>query len=218
MNEKTNILIIDDDDAIRDSCTQVFKKEGYQVKEAENGGKGLKILKAEFFHVIFLDLKLPDTPGMDILSHIKEETPETPVIIITGFASVDSAVEAMKRGAFDYLAKPFSPEELRVITKKALGNRKIFLENLYLRKELEARSEFETVVGKSSALEKVLDVVRRVSPTETTVLITGESGTGKELIAREIHNRSTRKQGPFVAVDCGALVESLFESELFGHV
>jgi DNA-binding NtrC family response regulator len=218
MKEKANILIIDDDDAIRDSCTQVFKKEGYQVKEAENGRIGLKILKTEFFHVVFLDLKLPDTPGMEILSHIREDTPETPVIIITGFASVDSAVEAMKRGAFDYLSKPFSPEELRVITKKALGSRKILLENLYLRKELEARSEFETVVGKSNVLEKVLEIVRRVSPTETTVLITGESGTGKELIAREIHNHSSRKHGPFVAVDCGALVESLFESELFGHV
>ncbi|MFX0066896.1 MAG: sigma-54-dependent transcriptional regulator [Candidatus Hermodarchaeota archaeon] len=218
MKERTNILIIDDDSAIRDSCTQVFEKEGYTVKTAKDGMQGLKLFKNEFFHVVFLDLKLPGLPGMEILSKIKQETPETPVIIITGYASIDSAVEAMKRGAFDYLAKPFSPEELRVITKKALGSRKILLEILYLRKELEAKSEFETIVGQSKAMEKVLDVVKQVSPTESTVLITGESGTGKELIAREIHTHSTRNRGPFVAVDCGALVESLFESELFGHV
>jgi len=218
MNEKANILIIDDEEAILDSCSQVLKKEGYTVKGAKDGREGLKFFKKEFFHVVLLDLKLPDLNGMEILIKIKEETPETPVIIITGYASVESAVEAMKRGAFDYLAKPFSPEGLRVITKKALGSRKILLENIYLRKELEAKSEFDMVVGKSKAMEKVLSVVRRVSPTESTVLITGESGTGKELIARELHNHSLRRNGPFVAVDCGALVETLFESELFGHV
>ena len=218
MKEKANILIIDDDEAIRDSCSQVFKKEGYSVKQAVNGQEGLNFYRQAIFHVILLDVKLPGMDGMEILSKIKEETPETPVIIITGYASVGSAVEAMKRGAFDYLAKPFSPEELRVITKKALGSRKIFLENLYLRKELEAKSEFEMVVGKSKAMAKVFDIIRRVSPTESTVLITGESGTGKELIAREIHKHSRRRDGPFVTVDCGALVETLFESELFGHV
>lgn len=218
MNEKANILIIDDDEAIRDSCSQVLKRQGYTVRTARDGEEGLRFFKTEFFHVVLLDLKLPGLDGMEILTKIKEETPETPVIIITGFASIESAVEAMRRGAFDYLAKPFSPEGLRVITKKALGSRKIILENLYLRKELEAKTEFDTVVGKSKALKEVLDIVRRVSPTESTVLITGESGTGKELIAREIHNHSPRNNGPFVAVDCGALVETLFESELFGHV
>lgn len=218
MTDKANILIIDDEEAILDSCSQVLKKEGYTVKGAKDGREGLKFFKKEFFHVVLLDLKLPGLGGMEILSKIKEETPETPVIIITGYASIESAVEAMKRGAFDYLAKPFSPEGLRVIIKKALGSRKILLENIYLRKELEAKSEFDMVVGKSKAMEKVLSVVRRVSPTESTVLITGESGTGKELIARELHNHSLRRNGPFVAVDCGALVETLFESELFGHV
>ncbi|UCC39577.1 MAG: sigma-54-dependent Fis family transcriptional regulator [Candidatus Aminicenantes bacterium] len=218
MSEKANILIIDDDEAIRDSCSQVLKKEGYTAKGAKDGREGLKFFREEFFHVVLLDLKLPGPGGMEILSKIKEETPETPVIIITGYASIESAVEAMKRGAFDYLAKPFSPEGLRVIVRKALGNRKIILENLYLRKELEAKTEFDMVVGKSKAMKEVLDIVRRVSPTESTVLITGESGTGKELIAREIHNHSPRHNGPFVAVDCGALVETLFESELFGHV
>ena len=206
MNDKANILIIDDEEAIRDSCSQVLKKDGHTVKGAKDGREGLQFFKEEFFHAVLLDLKLPGLGGMEILSKFQEETPETPVIIITGYASLESAVEAMKRGAFDYLAKPFSPNALRVIIKKALESRKILLENLYLRKELEAISEFDMVVGKSKVMEKVLDVVRHVSPTDSTVLITGESGTGKELIAREIHKHSLRKNGPFVAVDCGALV------------
>jgi len=218
MTEKVNILIIDDDEAIRDSCSQVLKKEGYTAKTAKDGTEGLKLFKKEFFHAVLLDLKLPGLDGMEILSRIEEENPETPVIIITGFATIESAVEAIKRGASDYLAKPFSPEQLRVITKKALENRKIFFENIYLREELEKKSKFDMVIGKSMEMDKVLDIVKRVSSSESTVLITGESGTGKELLAREIHNRSPRKNAPFVVVDCGALVETLFESELFGHV
>jgi len=218
MTEKANILVIDDDEAIRDSCSQVFKKDGNTVKTAKDGKEGLKLFKQEFFHVVLLDLKLPGPDGMVVLSKIKEENPETPVIIITGYASIESAVEAIKRGASDYLPKPFTPEQLRVIVNKTMDNRKILLENIYLREELEKKSEFDMVVGKSKAMEKVLDVVRRISSSESTVLITGESGTGKELLAREIHNHGPRKKAPFVVVDCGALVETLFESELFGHV
>ena len=218
MIEKANILIIDDEETIRDSFSQVLKREGYTAKTAKDGREGLKFFKKEFFHVVLLDLKLPGLDGMEILSRIKEENPEIPVIIITGFATVESAVEAIKRGAYDYLAKPCSPEELRFIVKKALDSRKTFFENIYLREELAKKSEFDMVIGKSKAMEKVLDIVRRVSPSESTVLITGESGTGKELLAREIHNHSPRNDAPFVVVDCGALVETLFESELFGHV
>ena len=218
MSEKAKILIIDDDEAILDSCTQVLEKAGYDVKGARDGIEGLKFVKSESFHSVLLDLKLPGPDGMEILGHIKEDSPETPVIIITGYASVGSAVEAMKQGAFDYMAKPFSPKELRVTVKKALTSRKMIMENLYLRKELEARGEFDMVVGNSEAMTAVLDVVQRVSPSESTVLITGESGTGKEILAREIHMHSLRHEGPFVVVDCGALVETLFESELFGHV
>ncbi|NOR22280.1 MAG: response regulator [Candidatus Aminicenantes bacterium] len=218
MTDKANILIIDDEEAIRDSFSQVLKREGYGVKAAKDGREGLRFFKEEFFHVVLLDLKLPGLDGMGILSKIKEENPETPVIIITGFATIESAVEAMKRGAFNYLAKPCSTGELRHIVKKALESRKVYFENIYFREELEKKSEFDMVIGKSKAIEKVLDIVRRVSPSESTVLITGESGTGKELLAREIHNHSPRKNAPFVVVDCGALVETLFESELFGHV
>jgi DNA-binding NtrC family response regulator len=218
MRDKANILIIDDEEAIRDSFSQVLKREGYAAKTAMDGREGLEFFKQELFHVVLLDLKLPGPDGMVILSKIKEQNPETPVVIITGLATIESAVEAIKRGAFDYLAKPCSPQELRFIVRKALDSRKIFFKNIYLREELRKKTEFEMVIGKSKAMEKVLDIVRRVSPSESTVLITGESGTGKELLAREIHNHSPRKNEPFVVVDCGALVETLFESELFGHV
>ncbi len=218
MMEKTQILIIDDEEAIRDAMSQVLSREGYEVKEAREAQEGLELFQRENFHLVFLDLKLPGMKGMDVLTRMKEVSPETPVIIITGYSSIESAVEAMKKGAFDYMPKPFTPEELRVITKRALENRRLLYENIYLRQELETKIEFELVIGQSPAMQKVLDIVRRVAPTESTVLITGESGTGKELIAREIHRHSSRRRAPFVVVDCGALVETLFESELFGHV
>jgi DNA-binding NtrC family response regulator len=218
MVKNANILVIDDEESIRDSCSQVLQKEGYSVKTAEDGIEGLRLFRTEFFHAVLLDLKLPGMDGMEILSRIKEDNPKTPVIIITGYASIDSAVEAMKRGASDYLSKPFTPEQLRLVTQKALNTRKMIIENIYLKEELEKLIEFDMVIGKSKVMEKVLDLVKRISFSDSTVLITGESGTGKEILAREIHNHSPRRDAPFVVVDCGALVETLFESELFGHV
>jgi DNA-binding NtrC family response regulator len=218
MKKTAKVLVIDDDKVIQDSCSLILKKEGFDVRVANNGEEGLLVFKKEQFHMVLLDLKMPGMDGMQVLAKIKEESPETPVIIITGYASIGSAVEAMKQGAFEYLTKPFTPEELRIATNKALKSRKVFFEDIYLRDELKKKTEFDMVVGKSKEMEKVLDIVRRVSPSDSTVLITGESGTGKELIAREIHNHSLRRNSPFVVVDCGALVETLFESELFGHV
>jgi DNA-binding NtrC family response regulator len=218
MIENVNILVIDDEETIRDACSQVLKKEGYSVKTAEDGIEGLRLFRTEFFHAVLLDLKLPDMDGMEILSRIKEEHPKTAVIIITGYATIDSAIEAMKRGASDYLSKPFTPEQLRLITKKSLDSRKMLIENIYMREELEKKIEFNMVIGKSPVMGKILDIVKRISSSDSTVLITGESGTGKEILAREIHNHSPRRNAPFVVVDCGALVETLFESELFGHV
>ncbi len=218
MRETTQILIIDDEEAMRDSMGQVLQKEGCQTRSAQDGQEGLALFQKEHFHTVFLDLKLPDINGLHVLRQMKYASPETPVVIITGFGTIKSAVEAMKIGAFDYLAKPFTPEELRLAVRKALKGRKMSLKNLCLQSELMGKSEFVMVIGTSRAMQDVLDVIRRVSPTETTVLITGESGTGKELIAREIHNHSLRRDAPFVVVDCGALVETLFESELFGHV
>ncbi len=218
MADPACILVIDDDESIRDSMSLVLSKEGYLVRSAVSGEEGLNLFGAEGFQVVFVDLKLPGTTGLQVLSRIKEASPETPVVIITGYASIESAVEAMKLGAYDYMTKPFTPGEVRVITRKALESRRLLFENISLRRELEARTEFELVVGKSRAITRVLDIVLRVSPSESTILITGESGTGKELIAREIHRHSLRRNASFVVVDCGALVETLFESELFGHV
>jgi len=190
MPEPKRVLIIDDEDTLRDSMHQVLKKEGYRVREAADGKEGLSLFNQETFEAVFLDLKLPGLNGLRVMGQMREASPETPIIIITGYGSIESAVEAIKLGAFDYMSKPFSPEELRVVTKKAIESRKMIFENIYLRSELQAKNEFELIVGKSKAMKKVLDIVNRVSPTETTVLITGESGTGKELIAREIHNHS----------------------------
>jgi DNA-binding NtrC family response regulator len=217
-NSTANILIIDDEETIRDSCRQLLRKEGYSVETAVEGIQGLKLLKQNLFDVVLLDLKLPGMGGREILTRIKNLEPEIPVIIITGFASIESAVDTIKHGAFDYLAKPFSPEELRVVVKKALAGRKLYSQSLALQQQFDPQASPDMVVGKSEVVAKVMDVVRRVSPTESTVLITGESGTGKELLAAQIHDHSFRRNAPFVVVDCGALVESLFESELFGHV
>ena len=215
--DRPNILIVDDEETILDACSMVFAKEKYHVNLAKTGEEGLALFKKQIFDIIILDLKLPGISGMQVLKIIKEESHETPVLMITGYATVESAIEAMKLGAFDYLVKPFSPEELRVVAKKALQSRKLILENIYLRKELETKSEFDAVVGKSNAIQKLLELVKKVSNTESTVLLTGESGTGKELFARMIHHLSRRIHHPFVVVDCGSLVESLFETELFGH-
>ncbi len=213
--KKAKIFIIDDEESIRDSCTQVLTKDGYEVQTSSDGREAVNILNKSRFDIILLDLKLPGIPGIKILKKIIKSTPEIPVIIITGFASIESAVNTIKQGAFDYLAKPFSPEELRTIVKKALNT--IETQAAY-EKNKAIEQNISMVVGKSSSMEKVIDIMKRVSPTESTVLITGESGTGKELLASEIHKHSKRKRAPFVVVDCGALVETLFESELFGHV
>jgi DNA-binding NtrC family response regulator len=218
MTNKATILIIDDEEGIRDSCSQVLNQEGYLVNIADNGKTGWENFKKSPTDVVLLDLKLPGLNGMEVLEKIKKMSPDSPVIIITGFATIESAVNTMKRGAFDYLAKPFSPQELRVIVKKALDSRKTQETSLTPGLKTARDDNFTMVKGKSKSMAKVLDIVKRVSPTESTVLITGESGTGKELLAAEIHNHSPRKNAPFVVVDCGALVETLFESELFGHV
>jgi len=218
MTNKATILIIDDEEGIRDSCSQVLNREGYHVNIADNGKAGWERFKKSPTDVVLLDLKLPGLNGMEVLKKIKKTSPDSPVIIITGFATIESAVNTIKRGAFDYLAKPFSPQELRVIVKKALDSRKTQEQSLTFSLKTARADDFAMVVGKSSSMAKVLDIVKRVSPSESTVLITGESGTGKELLANEIHNHSPRKNAPFVVVDCGALVETLFESELFGHV
>jgi len=216
--KKANILVIDDEATMRDSCRQALSRNGNRVEVAEDGLKGLAMLAKESFDLIILDLKMPGLSGMEVLKKIKDSDPEAMVIVITGYATVESAVEAMKRGAYDFIPKPFTPDSLRVIVKRALDKRTLALENVLLRGELKASLGPDVIVGSSKVMKAVEKLVHKVGPTDTTVLITGESGTGKELIARAIHRYSSRTDKSFVAVDCGSLVENLFESELFGHV
>ena len=218
MSEKANILVIDDQESIRDSCKQSLSRKGYEVDTANNGEQGLDLLKKKSYDLVILDLKMPGLNGIDVLKKIKENDPEVVVVVITGHATIESAVDAMKYGAFDFIPKPFTPESLRMIVKRALNTREITLENVLLRNELKRGLGSEIIIGADKSMEAVEQLVKKVGPTDTTVLITGESGTGKEVIARAIHQCSSRGGKPFVAVDCGSLVESLFESELFGHV
>ncbi len=215
---QARILVIDDEESMRDSCRQALARKASRVEVAGDGQTGLDILAKESFDLVLLDLKMPGLSGMEVLEEIKQAYPEIVVVVITGYATVESAVEAMKRGAYDFLPKPFTPETLRTIVDRALDRRGLALENILLRNELEASAGSEVIIGQSQPMKAVEEIVRKVSPTDTTVLICGESGTGKELVARAIHRHSDRKDKPFVVVDCGSLVESLFESELFGHV
>jgi len=217
MQSKANILVIDDEETMRDSCRQTLSRDGNRIEVAESGSKGLFLLEAESFDLVILDLKMPGLSGMEVLKKIKQSDPEVMVVVITGYATVESAVEAMRIGAYDFIPKPFTPDSLRVIVKRALDRRELALENVLLRDELKADFEPGVIIGQSKAMKKVEELVQKVGPTDTTVLISGESGTGKELVARAIHRYSGRTDKPFVAVDCGSLVENLFESELFGH-
>ena len=218
MDKLINILVIDDDKHIRDACRQILVKDNYDVTEAEDGLKGLEFLKKKVYDIVILDLKMSGISGMSVLKKIKENYPDTAVIIITGYATVESAVEAMKIGANDFLPKPFTPDALRVIIKRVVEKRKLFFENIYLREQLDSYIGMDEFIGESEPMIKIKELIRRVGPSDSTVLISGESGTGKELVARAIHRNSSRKNKPFVTIDCGSLVETLFESELFGHV
>lgn len=211
------VLIIDDEEALRDSMSQVLAKEGYVVRQAACGRDGLAVFGDGTFGAVFLDLRLPDGDGLNVLRQMKEAGPETPVIIITAYGSIESAVEAIKRGAFDYLTKPFTPEELRVVTQKAVATRSIILENILLRRELGIVRDLDRIIGISKAVRRVLELIAQAAPSDSAVLITGEIGTGKELVARKIHELSRRQAAPFVALDCSALAEPLLEAELLGQ-
>jgi len=212
------ILVIDDDKAMRDACYQILSRQGYQVEMAANARQGLTLLERISFDVILLDLVMPDLDGLETLKKIRAIDPELEVIIITGYGTIQSAVESIKAGAFHFLSKPFVPDDLRQVVSRALDKRRLDLENLYLRQELKSKDERSVLVYQSEAMERIMDMVARVAPTDSTVLITGESGTGKGLVAQKIHQLSQRARRPFITVDCGTLVETLFESELFGHV
>ena len=215
---KAKILIIDDDTSLRRVLEYNLQEAGYQVAAAASGEGGLRLFDQDLPALVITDMKMPGMDGMQVLQAIKKRSPEALVIVITAFGTVDIAVEAMKAGAYDYITKPFNRDELRLTVGKALQLNGLAAENKRLKSQLADRADFRTIVGSSREMEKVFDIVRKVADSEASVLITGESGTGKELVARSIHNQSSRKDAPFVAINCAAIPRDLLESELFGHV
>ncbi len=212
------ILIVDDEQSMRDVLSIMLKRAGYAVTIASDGEEAIVHIDKEIFDLVITDLKMPKVGGLDVLKAVKASSSETVVLVITAFASAESAVEAMKHGAYDYLTKPFQVDEVQLIIRNALEKRRLSTENILLKREMASQSSFAQIVGQSDAMQKVFDVVRKVADSKSNVLICGESGTGKELVARAIHYNSARAPMPFVTVNCSAVPETLLESELFGHM
>jgi DNA-binding NtrC family response regulator len=212
------ILVIDDEPVVGHSFQRILAADGHEVEVFQDPQAGLRAALSGGFDVIFSDLLMPGLTGIDVLREVRASGLPSEVIIITGHSTVETAVEAMKQGATDYLSKPFSPEQLRMLLKKVWERSTLIRENALLRQELEINRGFEGIIGQSRAMERVFSVVKRVAPTDGTVLVTGESGTGKEMIVRALHRLSRRKDHPLMACDCSALAPTLLESELFGHV
>jgi DNA-binding NtrC family response regulator len=210
-------MIVDDEESIREWLSIALKKEGYRIDCAENGEEALKLFKQAKYDAIITDIKMPKVDGLELLKEIKSIDPSANVIMTTAFGSMESAIDALRGGAADYITKPFKIEEVKLRLTKIVESERLRRENIYLKKELSRREEERKIIGRSAALTNVLTMVARIAKSDSTVMIHGESGTGKELIAREIHNMSFRADRPFVTINCGALPESLLESELFGH-
>ncbi len=215
---KARILVVDDEEIVLRSCRKILEGGGHDVLTVLSGQGAFDLLEKEPIDIVITDMKMPGIGGIQVLEKVKEKYPDIAVIMITGYSTVQSAVQAMKLGAFDYIPKPFTPDEVLIVVEKALEKKSLIIENIYLRKELEAKYGFDNIIGSSPKMQEVYKLIRKVAPTDSTVLIRGESGTGKELIARALHFNSPRKQKPFVTVDCGVLAQELLESELFGHV
>ncbi len=218
MNDAVRILFIDDEPGSRESLTLLLQREGYRVDAVAAGEEALDLLARKSYDVIITDLFLPGVSGMDILKHVKEHSLPCNVILITGNASAETAVEAMKEGAFDYITKPLNFEKLKLLVAKAFEKSRLVAENLYLRQQLRGKYKFEKIIGNSPAIQSVFSRMEKILHTDSTVLILGESGTGKELVARAIHFNGSRKEKPFIPINCGAIPAELLESELFGHV
>ena len=212
------ILVVDDEKSMREFLEIFLRKEGYEVALASNGEEAMARAAAEDFELIITDLKMPRVSGIDVLERVKDTSPHTMVIVMTAYSTAETAIEAMKKGAYDYIPKPFKVDEIRVVIEKALEKRNLMLENLRLKGALKEKYSFSNIIGKSAGMQKVFELIARVARTRASVLVTGESGTGKELVAKAIHYNSLRKDDPFVVINCGAIPETLMESELFGHV
>ena len=217
MQAPAAILIADDDPVALDLLAEVLGGEGYRVRAATGGAECVRLAEAEPFDLALVDLRMPDVDGLEVIRRLASVQPGVPVLILTAFATIDTAIEAIREGAYDYLSKPFRMEEIKLAVRRTLANRRLARENIQYRHELHDRYGVQGLVGQSPAMVEVYKLVARVARLDTTVLVQGETGTGKELVARAIHYASPRAEGPFVVVDCTALPEALFESELFGH-
>lgn len=211
------ILVVEDKDSMAEMLKETLESGGYRVVSARDGGEGIQLMKEGKVDLVLTDLKVPQKDGMEVLTSSKEENPLRPVIIMTAFGSVETAVEAMKRGAFDFITKPFDTDHLLVLIKRAIETQRLMTENILLKEEFASKLGLPKIIGKSEKFVDVAQIVQKVSPTKTTVLLIGESGTGKELFARAIHNLSNRRDYPFVPINCAAIPRDLLESELFGH-
>jgi DNA-binding NtrC family response regulator len=215
---KKNILVIDDDKIILDSLCEFLSLDGYQTNGAETAKSALAKLEEENYCLVLTDVNLPDGDGLELLGTIKQNYPQTVVIVITGYGTIDSAVKAIKKGAYDYLTKPIIDDELRMAVERAINQQSLISENENLRSQLERKRRLENIISHNYKMAKIFDLVEAVADSKTTILMAGPSGTGKSILARAIHQHSSRSEKPFVEVSCGALPETLLESELFGHV
>jgi DNA-binding NtrC family response regulator len=212
-----SILIVDDEEIIRESLSFILNKEGYKVREAEDGKAALDLVKRESFDLVLTDLEMPEMKGIELLENVSRVSPTTMVVIVTAYGSIDTAIAALRKGAVDYILKPVEFDELLVKVRRLLDSRRLNIENKLLRGELHRKYDFDNIIGQSPSMQKVFETIKKVAVTDGTILVNGKSGTGKEIVARAIHFNSKRSSKPFVAVNCGAIVENLFESELFGH-
>ncbi len=219
MRPHASVLIIDDEEIMRDILGTLLEREGYSVRLAASGQEGLDLAKSLPFDAVIVDVMMPGLDGLQVLDELKKHDEELPVLMVTAYASMESAIAAMKKGAFDYITKPFKNDEVLVVLQNAIERRQLVAENVVLKQNLQARyHKFSGIIGKSSRMKQVFDLIIQAAPSRSTILITGESGTGKELVARAIHSNSTRSERSFVAVNSGNLPPDLLESTLFGHV
>ena len=217
MNKNYSVLVVDDEPGMREFLEIMLTKEGYEVSIASNGEEAIEKIGKESFDLAIVDIQMPGINGIEVLRNTREKNYNTTIIMITAFASHESAIEAMKLGAYDYITKPFKIDEIKLVIKKSLDKNVLEKENTRLKKELDTKYGFENFIGSSNSIQQIFSLINRVSELNVNVLVSGESGTGKELVARAVHYSGSRKDGPFIPVNCGAIPEALIESEFFGH-